>query len=429
MRARMGWMTAWLLALGTVAPAAEPIDLTPDPNAWRTPARVTADLRVAGEATPDPKRTEQSRPISLRLGLAYTQEQLKPAGDGAARVARLVDDATGPTRLLVAHDDAPGACVVSADGVLTRPQLDRVQLPADPLDVDTLLPGGEVLPTDSWQVDPAAVERVLRVASVSLSEVVGVVETSTPRHAKLRFAGPVHGLAEGAKVEIDLRGVALFDRETRRITRLNLAWREERALGPATPALTATAKLNLEIQPPAAGQELGAVDLLIAETTRLDRRLAITTGESGWRLLADRDWYVVVGDRHLTTLRRLTGDKASMLTTLAPSTATGMSLATLEQEIRYSLGGDLATVLSTEETPRADGATIAIASAGKVEGRPVEWRHHHVSTDGAAISIATTLPTVAGPADDAPLRRLLDSLEPISEATTSAASRAGAFRR
>ncbi|QDT70644.1 hypothetical protein MalM25_35990 [Planctomycetes bacterium MalM25] len=433
MRARTGSMAvAWLLALAGVSQGAGAIDLTPDSEAWRSPARVEADLRLAGEATPEPTDpklpAEAPRPIELRFGLAYTQEKLNPAGDGAARVARLVDGATGPNRLLVAHEDAAGACVVSADGVLTRNQLDRVQLPADPLDIDTLLPAGELLPTDSWQADPAAVQRVLRVDSTTLCEVTGVIETSTARHAKLRFAGPVHGLADGARVEIDLRGVALFDRQTRRITRLNLAWREERAVGPATPALTATAKLNLKIQPPEEGHTLDAVDRLIAETTRLDRRLAITTGGAGWRLLADRDWFVVAGDRHATTLRRVTGDGVSMLTTLAPSASTRMTLATLEQEIRYTLGSDLATVLSTEQTPRADGETIAIASAGKLDGRPVEWRHHHVSTDGVAIAATTTLPTLTGPADDAPLRRLLESLEPTG-AAESAASRASAFRR
>lgn len=433
MRARTGSMAAaWLLALASVCQGARAIDLTPAADAWQTPARVEADLRIAGEATPEPANrklpAETPRPIALRIGLAYTQEALNPAADGAARVARRIDGATGPKRLLVAHEDPAGACVVSADGVLTRDQLDCVQLPADPLDIDTLLPAGELLPTDSWKADPEAIERVMRIGSTTLCEVTGVIETTTARHAKLRFAGPVHGLADGARVEIDLRGVALFDRQTRRITRLNLAWREQRAVGPATPALTATAKLNLVIQPPAEGQALNAVDQLIAETTRLDRRLAITTGGSGWRLLADRDWFVVAGDRHATTLRRVTGDGVSMLTTLAPSASTRMTLATLEQELRYSLGGDLATVLSTEQTPRADGATIAIASAGKLDGRPVEWRHHHVTTDGAAIAATTTLPTTTGPADDAPLRRLLESLEPLNE-TASSATRAGALRR
>lgn len=432
MRARsIGLATAWMLAASLTTGAQKPIDLSANATPALTPTRVEIDLRVAGEVTAekgDPLRPEAARSIAVQVGLAYTQEPLTPGAESVARVARLVEGGAGPMRMVVAHEDLSGACIVSADGVLSRPQLDRLQLPADPLDVDSLLPGGEVLPSDSWKVDPVSVERVLRVASVSLSEVIGVIETSTAKHAKLRFAGPVHGRAEGARVEIDLRGVALFDRRARRITQLNLAWQEERTLGPATPALRATAKLNIKIQPANADQRLGEIDRLIAETAPLDRRLAISAADGGWRLLADRDWYVVASDRHATTLRRVTGDAVSMLTTIAPSTAPRMTLASLEQEVRYALGGDLAQVLSTEQTPHSGGATIAIASAGRVDDRPVEWRHHHVSTGDAAIAVTTTLPTVTGPADDAPLRRLLASLEPTSP-TASAASRADAVRR
>lgn len=422
-----------ILLAATTCQAAETIDLRSDADAWRRPIAVEAQLRIAGEVIAETAREQDAkpRPIGLTLDLAYLQEALAASQDEPTRVARRVAGETGTHRLLVAETADAGAKVASAGGPLTRAELDAVQFPADPLDLDSLLPGEAVLTTDSWKLAPEAIGRVMRIESVTLCEVIGVVEAASKHHAKIRLAGPVHGLADGAEVEIDLRGVALFDRRSRRLTKLNLAWGETRALGPATPALKATAKLNVRLKPAPAGERLDAVDQLLAETTQPDDRLAITTGDGTWQLLAERDWFVVASDRYATTLRRIEGDRATAVTTLTPPARRMRSLEELEAEVRDSLGKNLHSLLSTEtgQIARA-GSLLAIASTGQLAGQAVEWRHHQVAADnGPALAATTTLPTPEGPADDTSLQRLIKSLTPAAKTTETAAASATAVRR
>ncbi len=421
------------LALLAAESRAESIDLRSDAGVWERPIVVDAQLRITGRVTPEKAgdQAPEPTPVAVTLDLGYLQESLATIGDEPPRVARRLTGDSPNRRLLVARGEAAGAHVAAADGPLTRAELDAVQFPADPLDIDALLPEAEVQTTDTWKLSPEAAGRVMRIDSVTLCEVIGVVEASTASHAKLRLAGPVHGIADGAEIEIDLRGVALFDRRSRRLTRLNLAWSESRAVGPATPALTATAKLNLTLRAASGDQRLDAVDQLLAETTRPDDRLVVTTGDGSWRLLAERDWFVVAGDRHATTLRRVEGDRAAAVMTLANSPRRLQSLGELEAEVRDTLGKGLHSLLSTEQGQIAQaGPVLAIASAGQLGGQPVEWRHHHVAPQsGPALTATTTLPTPEGPADDAAVRRLIESLEPTTKTTETAAAQATAVRR
>src|SRR5690606_23117455 len=108
-------------------------------------------------------------------------------------------------RLLVAEANIDGAKVVAAQGPLTRAELDVLQSAADPIDIDALLPGGEVRDGGTWNVDPAMVGRLMRITPGDVCEVVGIVSDITPSHARLRLAGAIEGTIDGAKVAIDLR--------------------------------------------------------------------------------------------------------------------------------------------------------------------------------------------------------------------------------
>jgi hypothetical protein len=331
----------------------------------------------------------------------------------------------------VAEAGAEGAKIVAAQGPLTRAELDVVQSAADPIDIDALLPGGEVRDGGTWKVDPAMVGRLMRIAPSDVCEVVGVVSDITPTHARLRYAGTIEGLAEGAKVAIDLRGVALFDRSAGRLTKLNLAWKEKRELGPATPALEANAKLNVAIED-AEDESPFDADLIESVAKQpLDDRLLVRVAAGGWTLLAERDWFVVAEDRRTTTLRRIDGDKIAAVTTIVADSPRKLSLPEFESEVRHALGSDLSQIVKSQLTPDDGGVErLSVASIGKVEQQPVAWRHHHLAAAGAALSATTTLRVdEAGSTDDAPVRRLIESVRPLTAQSETAAVEATAVRR
>lgn len=430
----LGRLTALLFAAaGSVATASETVDLTPWADLGSGPVAVEASLRFVGAVTAE--GAAEARPVHGEMTLAYTQEELADDASGSLRVLRRIDRLTGAklrpeTQLLVAEIADRGAKVVAVAGPLTRSELDAVQLAADPLDIDGVLPGGEVRDGGTWKVDPAAVGRLMRLTPGDLCEVVGVVSDITPTHARLRLAGTIEGAADGAKVQIDLRGVALFDRQLGRLTRVNLAWKETRAVGPATPAVEATAKLNVALRPVDESSHLGAEAAAKASAATLDERLIVSVAGGAWTLLAERDWFVVADDRHATTLRRIEGDRIAAVTTLTGDSQRSLSLPDFEREVRNTLGKDLAQVVTTQVTPDDHGLTrLTIASLGKVEDQPVEWRHHHVANADAAISATTTLRVDEGSADDAPVRRLIESVRPHSAQSETAAAEAAAVRR
>ncbi len=423
-----------LFACVAAASADETVDLTPWSNIGSGPLTVETSLRYAAEVTAE--ETTQAVPVQGELSLTYTQQELASGPTGAPRVIRRVDRVTGAelraeARLLVAEADALGAKVVGANGPLTRAELDVVQAAADPLDIDELLPGGEVRDGGTWKVDPAMVGRLMRLAPAENCELVGVVSDITPTHARLRYAGTIEGVADGAKVAIELRGVALFDRGAGRLTKLNLAWKENRELGPATPAVEATAKLNVTIAEGENGSPINSDDIGLAEKRQLDDRLLVRFAAGGWTLLAERDWFVVAEDRRSATLRRIEGDQIAAVTTIVSDSPRDLGLPAFESEVRYALGRDLSQIVESQVTPDDNGvARLTVASVGTVEERPVAWRHHRLASADAALSATTTLRVdEAGAADDTPVRRLIESVRPVVAQSETAAAEATAVRR
>jgi hypothetical protein len=148
-------------------------------------------------------------------------------------------------------------------------------------------------------------------------------------------------------------------------------------------------------------------------------------------LLAERDWFVVADNRAATTLRRIDGDQIAAVTTIVADNQRKLTLAEFESEVRFALGKDLNQVLTSQLTPDDNGVErLTVASIGQVEQQPVAWRHHRLVAADAALAATTTLRVEAGgSADDAPVRRLIESVRPLAAQSETAAAEATAVRR
>jgi hypothetical protein len=74
-------------------------------------------------------------------------------------------------RLIVAAAGEDTLSLYAPRGLLTRDELELVELPADPLMLASLLPEKEVAIADRWEIPPGALARILAIDEVSASDV------------------------------------------------------------------------------------------------------------------------------------------------------------------------------------------------------------------------------------------------------------------
>lgn len=399
------------------------------------PVAVEAQLQYAGEVTSEGQK--ESRPVSGTLKLDYAQQGLNNSGDRFVRRIDRIETGSGTEQvtesyrgLLLVDPSTAGASVVSARGHLTRKDLDQLQLIADPLDIDSLLPQREIDEAGTWDITPSALDRLLRLRTTEGTQVVGLVSDVTSTHVRIRLAGSVAGNADGATSRIELRGVGLFDRQQKRLTKLNLAWKESREVGPATAGVQSRGKINVSLRPLPATDQIIEPLLSEAVSASFDPRLAVSLRSNGWSLLADRDWYVVANDRHATTLRRVVGEQLTAVTTFVRGSGNPLSLEDFREEVRGSLAqGLVETFDATQCTTEHGLRQLTVASVGQLEQSPVEWRHQQLSTAGQTVAATSTFPADQGPVDEGPALRLVDSLRPTkAEASTASGARAALQR-
>ncbi|MCI0334915.1 MAG: hypothetical protein L0228_17020 [Planctomycetes bacterium] len=406
--------------------------------------RVTIEVEAGGhnlvraENDAAGKQQEHKLPMSVSAKLQYDQRRLfvqtDGMTDGTPLVARYYEraeavikvDESGRTpkladdrRLIVAESSAERPVLYSPDGPLSREQLDLIDVVGDSISVDRLLPHKPVAKDESWSNDATMMGPLLTLDSVAVCEVKSILESYNASFAKIRLAGIVQGTADGAATELEVRAVYLFDRRSRRITRLNLAVRERRSIGGATPGVDAVAKLQISIQPLEKSAKLRAEE--VAKATAANRApardLVYESGPLGVRFKHDRRWFVTSEQRESVTLRRVDrGDLIAQCTLSAlPAKSAGRqtSLEQFQKDVTYSLGKSFGEMVSSRQWQNSAGLyCYELVARGFVEEVPVEWHYYLLAPEsGERVSAAITLekPMVdrIGQAD----RELIESIE------------------
>ena len=278
---------------------------------------------------------------------------------------------------------------------LSREELDLIDVVGDPLIADRLLPAKPMTEGDSWPNDATVMGPLLTLDTVAVCEVQSVLDEFNADYAKIRLAGVVHGTADGAAMQQEVRGVYLFDRRLHRVTRLNLAIRETRSIGGATPGMDAVAKVQVAIAPIEKSAHLSdeAVAKIKAQTRTPARDLSFESPTLGFRVKHDRQWYVTAEGREAVTLRRVdNGDLAAQCTmTQLPSKSDGnqTSLEQFQKDVTYSLGKSFGELVSSKQWQNAAGLyCYEVVVRGLVEEVPVEWHFYLAApTSGPRVSV------------------------------------------
>ncbi len=376
-------------------------------------------MSVAAKLSYDEKRlnsaaqnTSPGTPLAVRYYDAA--EAVIKVGE-TGRSPRLSDD----KRLIVLELGKQRPVSFCPDGPLTRAQLDLIDVVGDSYSINRLLPKHPVAEGESWANDASVMGPLLTFDTVAACEVQSVLDEFNANYAKVRLAGDVQGTADGAATEHEVRGVYLFDRKLRRITRLNLAIREKRSIGGATPGIDAVAKVQIKIDPVEKSSHL--TDQLIAKSTTASRTplrdVLFESPTMGFRIMHDRQWYVTAERRESVTFRRVdSSDLVAQCTlTILPPKSEGRqtSLDQFQKDIVFSLGKNFGELVSSRQWQNAAGLyCYEVVARGVVEEVPVEWHYYLAAPEsGSRVSLAVTIekPLLerVGEAD----RELIDSLQ------------------
>jgi hypothetical protein len=390
--------------------------------AARDLARVSIALQAGGnnvvraEAEGKNEATEQKLPMSVSARLEYDELLLDAAGDDpngllalrhylkAEAVLKVDDSGRTPQlaedrRLIALQNTDAKPTLYCPDGPLPREQLDLIDIVGNSAFADQLLPTEAVADGESWGHDAAAMAAFLALDSVAVCEVKSVLDEHNASFAKVRLAGVVHGMSEGAATELEVRALYLFDRRARRITRLNLAVREKRSIGAATPGLEAVAKLQMKIEP--IKSSLRISDDVVAKVKASPRNpirdVLYEAPPLGFRIRHDRQWFVTGEQRESVVLRRVDrGDLVAQctLTALPPKSAgRQMTLEQFQKDVVFSLGKSFGELVSSRQWQNAAGHyCFELVARGMVEDVPVEWHYYLVAPEsGHRVSAAVTV--------------------------------------
>ena len=413
---------------------------------------VSLELEVGGELiVADESNKKKRLPLSAEANLAYRERllQVSPTTlEGPSRSVRFYESAqasitteeqtverTLPSEkaVVVAEWTDAGIALHGLEQPLARDQLDLINAIGNTLVIDRLLPGKSLADGQTWKNDQRVMGVLLGMDTVRACEVSSVVAGLDNGHVQIRMAGSVHGEIDGARSEVELKGAYLFHLASRRITRFNMAVKEQRAPGGVAPGLDVTAKLTLSIKatPASAKQLLSADQTAQARRIRIPRHgeLVVESPQRGYRFRHSGQWYVTADQRELLSLRYLNEGKliahCNITTLPARSAQRAAKLAQFEHDVRISLGDKFDAISAKREwTTKSGHRCLAVFANGKVRDVPVQWRYYLVTAENrprASVSVTVEQSLLKDFADAD--RAIVDSLDLIEQPAAETAAK------
>jgi hypothetical protein len=304
-------------------------------------------------------------------------------------------------QLIVAELAPDGPAIAGIDDPLTRDQFDLLDVPANTLAIDRLLPNREVREGEYWDHDADVMGPLLGMDHVAVCEVRSVVTGQENGQVKIRLAGAVQGTVEGAATEMTLRAAYLFHLKERRITKLNLAIDQETDPDGVTAGMDVVARLTLASK--SAGVNWRPFEeAVVARAAKTDlptlRQLLVDQPQRGFRLRHDQAWYVTSDHQHDLMSYRLLRDgdfvaHCNITTQPGRPIDKPLTLHDFETEVAQSLDEKVEEVASANEWDTASGCRcLAVIVRGHQDEIPLQWRYYRLMADGCPqVTLAVTL--------------------------------------
>lgn len=398
------------IGLGTVlaAVAAGPVELRETARVGAT-TRVQVELKAKGlylpAATSGASKEEAPKPLALRveaqLDFIERLVRVDTRGRGECAVRRVLRAASavnGEVRpqaasirpgvtILVAEVRPEGVVVFSPGGPLTRPELELVQGPGDPLALDGLLPTRAVAVGDRWPVADPAVKALSAYDTLAANTLGATLEAVDAEAARVRLVGEVRGAVLGGEGTMACDGAYTFDRKAGRIDRLTLHRAEGRRPGPVEEGLDLKSTLTMTRRPAETPDELtdDALPRRSIEPGPERERVLLIAPDGKWTLEHDRDWHTYWDQPRLTVLKRVEAGRLVGQCNLAvgPNAGKGrhQDPAQFRDDVRKGLGPRFVQFLGAGELAGdpAAGFRYKVGVQGRQRDLGVIWYYYLVA--------------------------------------------------
>lgn len=289
----------------------------------------------------------------------------------------------------------------SPDSYLSGQELELLELPANSLAIDGMLPATDVLQGDTYKPDKEVLAKLLSLAAVNETDVTGEVNELSGSIAKIHLKGKVQGSVAGVPTVIDLVGKMVFDREAMCCNWLALAVREQRDIGKSEPGFDVSATIKMIRKPIDVPARLSAIPKSLPTGDIAAERLycELSSSAVGYAALMDRRWKIMADAPGASMMRMIENDRGIAQCDIRPAgkmaAGTQLTLAAFVADVKQSLGKRLGQMLESREEVNDFGLRVLRATAqGMVEGVPVQWVFTHFSDDAGRRLLATM--TVGG---------------------------------
>ena len=365
------------------------IDLSEPTDAQRV-THVKYSLQIKGKLTTPSAAGTTDWDLNSSARFEFDQRRFasEAAGPFAVRAVRRFQDAETTanvgkdhktsivlpqqSRLIHVHGGDLQLIQLSPDVRLTRPQVDLLQFPCDPLAATGLLPVRNLKDkSEKWNADFWVVPMLSGIdASVSQSATCNLKSLSDSE-AVILFECRGTGAITGSATEIELTGEFVFDRKNRMTRSLRATLAEKREPGTVSPGLKVTAQIEWT-------QEIVYSASSLPETMGQsipDERQLLLTLVTPWRvlLLHNRDWYIFHETSEMVMLRML--HEGSLVAQCNLASAPLMSPGKFTEESEY--------ITEVEQVLSGRGGRIRNS---KVIHDQSGWRIHHILAVGEANS-------------------------------------------
>ncbi len=228
--------------------------------------RVVVRLEVDGET----KYTSEGKPQHEKMGVAcnldYFERTLEtPPGPEAVwrgvrdyqkveAEVKVGDGRFQPTlrpqhHLIVVEAGPQTALLFSPHGNLTRDELDAIDIQANSLLLDRLLPEKPVAVGEHWPHGKELLAALLGLDEVAKTTAESTLKEVTGSVARFEIAGQVEGAIYGVSTKIEIKGRYRFDRKNQRLDWLGLLIKEDRQGSFVADGMDVVSRLQMIITP------------------------------------------------------------------------------------------------------------------------------------------------------------------------------------
>ncbi|HEV2971742.1 MAG TPA: hypothetical protein VGY55_17320 [Pirellulales bacterium] len=376
---------------------------------------MTVSLDVKGELRVATDGKTQKLPILVAGSFAYDEMRLDDCGSAddrrSARFYRAAEaeiqiekkpdrpSLRDDRRLILVMSKKTGIVISALGGPLTREEVDLLDVPANSLLVDRLLPSAEVRSGETWRPDAAAVGNLLGLDAVARSDVQCVLAAVHGSNVEISISGELNGAVAGVATEIDLKGKGVFDLDHQRLVSIQLRIEERRSAGYVSPAFDVIANVQVEIAPLAGSDQLTSeiVKSIPNDSSAMVPPLVLRSPAGAFQMLYDRRWHVTRDDTSLTVLRLLDRGELVAQCNISPlpqlSAGAEFGLEEFQSDVQQALGKSFGRFDSASEHKTAAGLKLLkVVAEGTVSELPIQWRYYlAIDAEGRRVALTYTL--------------------------------------